>query len=215
MKQMAQIPNNVPMSNPMLLNQNVQDPHPFISGLISKSKEVKGNKYKKDSKALLSSILILLEDLIRLEESQVLSVCQIPEEGITSLAKNVYINGLSLGMYRKSRTTGNFESVTIEYHMSLDTLYISVCEAQLGKGEPLYVLVENASEDEPEIVNELKRYFNILAGKGELEPSSMPLQDRRLYARQAEYLREEYAKQVEYIRRVSMQPQGMYPNMPN
>ena len=156
-----------------------------------------------------------MEDLIRLEESQTLPVWQIPEQGIGNLAKNIYINGLSLGVYRRSQTTGNLESITIEYHMSADTLYVGVCYMELGKGEPLHVLVENASEDEPEIVNELKRYFNILAGKGELEPSSMPLQDRRLYARQAEYLREEYAKQVEYIRRVSMQPQGMYPNMPN
>ena len=213
MRQMR--PSNGVLCTPTGINQDTQNPHPFITGLVNKSKEVKENKYKKDSKALLSSTLNLVEDLIRLEESQTLPVWQIPEQGIGSLAKNIYINGLSLGVYRRSQTTGNLESITIEYHMSADTLYVGVCYMALGKGEPLHVLVENASEDEPEIVNELKRYFNILAGKGELEPSSMPLQDRRLYARQAEYLREEYAKQVEYIRRVSMQPQGMYPNMPN
>lgn len=212
---MRPIPSNGVLCTPTGINQDTQKPHPFITGLVNKSKEVQENKYKKDSKALLSSTLNLVEDLIRLEESQTLPVWQIPEQGIGSLAKNIYINGLSLGVYRRSQTTGNLENITIEYHMSADTLYVGVCYMELGKGEPLDVLVENASEDEPEIVNELKRYFNILAGKGELKPSSMPLQDRRLYARQAEYLKEEYAKQVEYIRRVSMQPQAMYPNMPN
>ena len=158
MRQMR--PSNGVLCTPTGINQDTQNPHPFITGLVNKSKEVKENKYKKDSKALLSSTLNLVEDLIRLEESQTLPVWQIPEQGIGSLAKNIYINGLSLGVYRRSQTTGNLESITIEYHMSADTLYVGVCYMEIGKGEPLHVLVENASEDEPEIVNELKRYFN-------------------------------------------------------
>ena len=60
---MRPIPSIGVMCTPMGINQTIQDPHPYISGLINKSKEVKENKYKKDSKALLSRVLFLLEDL--------------------------------------------------------------------------------------------------------------------------------------------------------
>ena len=203
---MRPIPSIGVMCTPMGINQAIQDPHPYISGLINKSKEVKENKYKKDSKALLSRVLFLLEDLVRLEEAPEVLAWEMAKEGIVQLFNNVYINGLSLSVCIKSPTTDVIESLTIEYHISLDTLYIDLRDAQLGvsKVEPLNVLVENASKDEPEIISELKRYFNILAGKGKLTGSDMPITDRLLQRRQEEHMRQ-----------ASMQPQGMYPYRPN
>lgn len=203
---MRPIPSIGVMCTPMGINQTIQDPHPYISGLINKSKEVKENKYKKDSKALLSRVLILLEDLVRLEEAPEVLAWEMAKEGIVQLFNNVYINGLSLNVYIKYPTTDDIENLTIEYHISLDTLYIDLRNAQIGIGkvEPLDVLVEDASKDEPEIVSELKRYFNILAGKGKLTGSNMPITDRLLQRRQEEHMRQ-----------ASMQAQGMYPNRRN
>lgn len=165
--------------NPGQLNQSIGSIHPFISDLLKKTEEVKEAKHKKDSKKLVHDALKNIEDIIRFMESDF----QWQPEGGAAVVASAYNNGLGLGLTKQSSSTGGHESIVIEYNMSINSLYINLTYANLDTNKPLDVLIEDAADNEPEIVSEMKRCFSILASKGKLEHMQAWLPDRRMFKR--------------------------------